>query len=410
MASKNLTAAAIAKLEYDPAGPSRQVLWDAKIGGLGVRVMPGGGRAYVLSYRLHGRSRLMHLGRVGDFRNVTDARETAEDHLKKVRREKVDPIAERRRERAAGTLKIMFGQWLAEVERKRAPRTAADYKRHVDGHLKELGSHRPADLTRAEVRRLHSRLTANHGPVIANRVVASLRAAYAWALKQDSGTLPPNFANPVAGVEFNREHPRNEFIAPDELPAVVREIQAEPDPWARGFLWLLLLTGTRGGELLGLKWTDVALEAGEILLRATKNKTDFRQKLAGAAIDVLREIPRTGSEYVFPPRRSDGEELHMARPRAAWARVLKRAGVKRNVTLHDLRRSAGVLLSSRGFTAEQIARQLNHKSNVTAKVYVRVAEDLQQRMADTLGSAAGAMTGAVAAVSLPTSQERARRL
>jgi len=321
------------------------------------------------------------------------------------------PLAERRRDRAAGTLSQLFDLWLAAVATKRAPRTHADYKRFVDEYLTaEIGWHRPADLTRAEVRRLHLKFTGKHGPVTANRIIQALRACYGWALKQDSDTLPANFANPVIGVEFNRERSRSEFIQPAELPALTREIQAEADPWARGFLWLLLLTGARGGELLKLKWSDVALDAVEIVLRATKNHTDFALKLSGAAIDVLRNIPRAGSDYVFPPRRSDGDELHMVRPRKAWENVLKRAGITRNVTLHDLRRSAGVLLSSRGFTAEQIARQLNHKSNITAKVYVRIADDLQQRMADVLGSAAtGIPQAATAATPLPPPNQRARR-
>jgi integrase len=408
MATKNLTAGAIQRLAYDPHGPSRQVLWDRKLSGLGVRVMPAGTRSYVLSYRLHGRSRLMHLGRVDDFKNVTDARETAGEHLRKLRREKLDPLAERRRERAVGTLSQMFDQWLAAVGKKRAARTHKDYKRYVDEYLApEIGSHRPPDLTRGEARRLHAKLTAKSGPVTANRIVQALRACYSWALKQDSDTLPANFANPVTGVEFNRERPRNEFIQPAELPALTREIQAEADPWARAYLWLLLLTGARSGELLKLRWADVALQAGEILLRETKNKSDFKLKLSGAAVDVLRKIPRTSSVYVFPPQRSDGDQPHMARPRVAWAGVLKRASITRNVTLHDLRRSAGVLLSSRGFTAEQIARQLNHKSNITAKVYVQIADDLQQRMADTLGSAAIGIVGAAHKdTPLPPPQQR----
>jgi integrase len=222
--------------------------------------------------------------------------------------------------------------------------------------------------------------------------VQALRACYGWALRQDSEALPANFVNPVIGIDFNRERPRSEFIQPAELPAVLREIQAEPDPWARAYLSLLLLTGMRSGELLKLRWAEVSFERAQLRLLATKNHEDFLLKLSAPALDVLRALPRVGSEQVFPARRRDGG-VCMARPRTAWRGVLKRAGIARNVTFHDLRRTVGVLLSSRGFTAEQIARQLNHKSNITAKVYVRVADDLQQRMADVLGSAGTELHG-----------------
>jgi integrase len=410
LATKNLTAGAIAALAYNPHGPSRQVLWDRKVTGLGVRITPNSKRIYVLSFRTHGRSRLMHMGRVDDFNNVTQAREAAAEHLRRLRRDKVDPLAERRREKAAGTLKQMFEHWLAHVAKKCSKRTHTDYRTYVDSYLvPEIGTHRPVDLTRGEARRLHTKLTEKHGAVTANRVVQALRNAYNWTMEQDSDTLPENFSNPTVGMQWNREKARDEFVRPAELPALVREIQAEPDPWKKAYLWLTLLTGGRGKELITLKWAEVSLETGELVFKGTKNHEDFRLKLAGAAVDVLRELPRTQSEYVFPPQRSEGG-LHMTRPRKAWYSALKRAGIERRVTLHDQRRSTGVLLSSRGFTAEQIARQLNHKSNVTAKIYVRIADEIQQHMADTLGSAtAGIPNAAKVATPLPAPSARARR-
>ena len=391
MATLNLTAASIERLQYDPSGPSRQVLWDAKVSGLGVRVTPSNGRQFVLHYRRHGRSRLMSLGRVQDFRNVTDARDAAREHLRLLRREGRDPLVERRKEKAAGTFSQLLDRWLEQhVDKKCKPRTAADYRWHADEILRpEFGSWRPQDVTRGDARRFHTKLTERRGPVTANRVLATLRSVFTWAGKQDDDTLPPHFVNPVKSVQFNRERSRREFLRADELPALTRELQAEKDPWVRGYLWLLLLTGARGGELLGLKWQDVDLAAGTLTLRDLKNGEDLPLRLAAAAVDVLRGIPRTSSAYVFPPRRHDGEQPHMAKPRTTWAAILKRAGISRSITFHDLRRSAGVLLSSKGFTAEQIARQPGHKSNVTAKVYVLIADEMQQKMADALADRDG---------------------
>jgi len=407
MATRNLTAAAIAELHYEERGPSRQVLWDATVRGLGVRVTPAQGRQYVLSYRFHGRSRLMSLGRVEDFRNVNEARDLAREQLRQVRMVKVDPLIARQRDKAAGTVKEMFDRWLLAVAARRSPRTHAEYRYQVESRLiPEFGRHRPADVTRPEVRRMHARLTEKNGPIAANRIVTTLRAAYGWTLKQDDATLPAGFQNPAQGIELNREKPRDEFLRPDELPAVVGQIQAVKDPWQRSFLWLLMLTGARSGELLNLKWSDVSLKRGEITLRETKNRTDLRLQLSGAAVEVLRQTPHSGA-YVFPPLRRDGESPHMRKPRATWIAVLKRAGITRRVTLHDVRRSAGVLLSKKGFTAEQIARQLNHKSNITAKVYVRIADELQQEMAEALAGGTRAVSDA--SVSTLGRNLRARR-
>lgn len=387
MASQNLTAAAIDALSYDPSGPSRQVLWDKKVTGLGVRVTPAGGKQYVLAYRRHGRSRLMSLGLVADFRNVSDARDTAIEHLRKLRREDADPLIERAKEKAAGTCSELFTRWLNDhVAVKRKPTTLAEYKRHVTTFLEpEFGHHRPRAVTRPEVRKLHARIS-KRGPYMANSVLRSLRAAFNWAAKQDDGTLPANHPNPAQGIELNREQPRDEHLRAAELPLVTAAIQAEPDPWVRGYLQLLLLAGTRKTELLRLRWSCVDGELGELVLEDTKNGTNFVVKIGAAAIQVLKSIPRVvGTDYVFPNRRSDSKRGYMQAPRVAWKAVLRRAGVERRVTIHDVRRTMGTALGRAGFTAEQIARLFNHKSDVTARHYIRLASDTQQRMVDELG-------------------------
>ncbi|HXW75640.1 MAG TPA: Arm DNA-binding domain-containing protein, partial [Steroidobacteraceae bacterium] len=97
MATKNLTKAAIEAATYRPGGPSRQVLWDARTRGFGVRVTPEGGKQYVILYRASGRQRLMSLGRVGDFKSLDSARARAEDLLHGLRHDGVDPMATRER-------------------------------------------------------------------------------------------------------------------------------------------------------------------------------------------------------------------------------------------------------------------------------------------------------------------------
>ena len=129
--------------------------------------------------------RLMHLGRTEDFRNVTQARTVSSEHLRRIRMKRHDPIAERRRERSAGTLSQMFELWLAAVAEKRSPRTHANYQGYVNNYLApEIGAHRPAEFTRGDAKRLHNKFTGRHGPVTANRVLQALRAAFFMVTKR----------------------------------------------------------------------------------------------------------------------------------------------------------------------------------------------------------------------------------
>lgn len=387
MASQNLTAAAIESLTYRTDGPSRQVLWDKKLSGLGVRVTPANGKQFVLHYRHHGRTRLMSLGRVHDFRNVTDARDAATEFLRRLRREDVDPLIERRKQKAAGTVAVMLDRWLSEhVSKKLKATTLADYTWHVKKFLKpEFGTRIPRDVVRPDVRQMHARIS-RQAPYLANRVVASLRAAINWAAKQDDGTLTPGYQNPAVGLEFNREKPRDEHLRAQELPAVTAALASETDVFVRGYFSLLLLTSARKTELLRLRRAQVRLELEELVFDNTKNGQDFVVRLSAPAIEVLRSIPEVaGSEYVFPNRRSDGKRGYMRAPRSAWNALLKRAGVTRRVTIHDVRRSLGTALARAGYSAEQIAQLLNHRSSITARHYIRLASDTQTLMVNELG-------------------------
>ena len=57
-----------------------QVAGDDEISGLGVREYPTGRKAFVLSYRIAGRKRLMTLGSYGQY-TVDQARKLARRHL-----------------------------------------------------------------------------------------------------------------------------------------------------------------------------------------------------------------------------------------------------------------------------------------------------------------------------------------
>ena len=70
---------------------------------------------------------------------------------------------------------------------------------------------------------------------------------------------------------------------------------------------LALLLGTRGGELRGLRWSELDLDGATWNLPAerTKTKTARRIPLSRAAVELLRGLRQAG-EYVFPGCRGRG--------------------------------------------------------------------------------------------------------
>ena len=94
---------------------------------------------------------------------------------------------------------------------------------------------------------------------------------------------------------------------------------------------MLLLTGCRKGEIVGLRWSEV--HDGQLAL--TDAKTGPRAvPLGSRARAILDRQPRTGNSFVFP------SPLNPARPRSAhlsfWYRVRCEVGIK-DCRLHDLR-------------------------------------------------------------------------
>src|SRR5262249_25282601 len=156
MASKNLTKASIEALAYNPAGSSRQVAWDGKVRGFGVRVTPEGGKQFVLLYRVSGRQRLMSLGRVEDFKSLESARDKASDLLHGLRHEGTDPMAARDRMADAQSMadlwRVYEREHLAHLSENSGNAVSSTWRQHI---APVVGSLKPAQVAKADVIRVH---------------------------------------------------------------------------------------------------------------------------------------------------------------------------------------------------------------------------------------------------------------
>ncbi|HEY3911131.1 MAG TPA: hypothetical protein VGM07_14750 [Stellaceae bacterium] len=99
----------------------------------------------------------------------------------------------------------------AQAERKSS--TATEYRRLLDRIiLPALGTRKVADVTRAEITRLHH---VNHAaPYQANRVLAALSKMFNLA---ERWGLRPDGSNPCRHIEKFVERKRERFLSPAEL-------------------------------------------------------------------------------------------------------------------------------------------------------------------------------------------------
>jgi integrase len=399
-----LTKRQIDAATYIGAKNARCVLWDTEVPGFGCRIFPSGKKAFILSYRAAGRSRLLTIGSFGAL-TLDQARTAARAELAKVETEGADPLADRERERQGETVKDLCE---AYMERHgNGKKSARDALRRIHAHaLPARGRPQVRAITRPDVAALHAKI-GKTAPYEANRTLAQLSKMFELARRW--GFVPEGHPNPARDIDKFREVKRDRWVTPEELPRLAQAINEEPNESARFALWLYLLTGARKTELLTARWEHIDWARAELKLPDTKAGRVHYLPLSAPALALLREVPRVeGNPFVLPGKLAGAHLVNISKP---WERVRAAAGVA-DVRLHDLRRTVGSWLAQAGNSLHLIGRVLNHSNQSTTAVYARFGEDsvraaLEQHGARIMGAAG--LTPSAEVSPLPSAQDRLGR-
>ncbi len=176
---------------------------------------------------------------------------------------------------------------------------------------------------------------------------------------------------------------------------------------------LALHTGLRKGELLGLRWEDLDLDAGTAAVRRTLQRTtagglttlptktrasERRITLPSRCVQSLklyheqqkRERESAGTTWqhngnVFTT--AQGRPIDPTNLTRAFTTLLRKADLRR-IRFHDLRHSTATLLLEQGVELVVIKELLGHAHiGATATVYAHVRLRLQRDAIDTLSTA-----------------------
>jgi integrase len=177
-------------------------------------------------------------------------------------------------------------------------------------------------------------------------------------------------------------------------------------------LWILALsTGMRRGELLGLRWEDVDLEAGHLSVRRARVAAGYevhegppksgkgrsialdpgtvaalrRHRKAQREERLARGAAWTDSGYLFVAE--DGQPLHPQT--SAWFFEKALAGSKvRTIRFHDLRHTHATLALRDGVHPKVVQERLGHSSiTITLDLYSHVMPGMQEDAAAKVGAA-----------------------
>lgn len=316
-------------------------------------------------------------------------------------------LATLRREIDAGvvsdsaTVEQWLNHWLDDI----ASRTVRDttltgYRRYVANWITPaIGKRRLADLRPEHVRAmLRAMETAGLSDATRRQAYAILRRALVIAVREQR-----LMTNPAAMIDpppvGKGTHGSLTLAETQQVLRVIR--QGHP----RGSRYLAaLVAGLRQGEALGLRWEDVDLDRGVLMVRRTVQRLPKRGLVVGepksaasvravpvlAALSTMLTDERQPSGWVWPS--ADGDPMDPRRDWQLWRDLLDAAGVRR-VPLHAARATTGSLLMAAGVPDKVTAEILGHSQvQVTQQHYLHGDDGLRAGAIASLGALVDGVT------------------
>ncbi|MDE0173739.1 MAG: site-specific integrase [Defluviicoccus sp.] len=368
-----LTDAGIAKLK---PSKTEYIVRDSRTAGLGVRVRPSGHRSFVWHGQVDGQVVRKTVGpaalmSVEAARRKCIALQNGAEHA--------DTEAGKGGSDIPLFRDFALGEWRAASR----DRMGASRRRFVDRMLNKqflpaFGALRLDRIRRRDVERWFDAYSRT-APGGANLALLLLRQILNAAVA--TGLIA---ANPAQGVQKNARPKFTRFLSAEEIDRLHRaldELVDERPFWHQqaDIVRLLLLTGCRKGEIVGLKWSEVD---GDELRLADAKAGPRTVWLSGAARTVLDRQPRVGSRYVFP------SPVDPARPRSPglklWPRARARTGIE-DVRLHDLRHTVASQVVARGVALSTVAKMLGHANPTMTLRYAHVGDRDIEAAAERIG-------------------------
>jgi integrase len=333
----------------------------------------------------------------------------------RTRKEVADKLIKLQHDQALGkpiephkvTVAQHFADWLTEKKLRTRPGTWKRDESHIRNHIvPALGHTQLQQLSFRQISRFYLALRdeTQLAPRTIHDIATILRSGLRDAVKK--GLLATNPAEQLAKPKYERKEAR--FLNKQELS---RFLEAARGERLEELFILLVNTGLRPGEALGLSWESVDLERGQLTVRQALTETNGHlaigevKTLAGRRTISLPEVAiqalRRQRKRQLEDRLAAGNQwdnkhnLVFTNPSGRWLRrsyvgrtplrrILQRAGIK-GITLHSFRHTHASLLIEQGMDIKAIASRLGHEDRaVTLQTYGHLMPGQDERAAKVM--------------------------
>jgi len=297
--------------------------------------------------------------------------------------------------------------WLAAVESTIRPSTFYSYRLVMNSYVvPRLGRLRLSGLTPAQLGRFYAELGTSGGKTGGSLSPTTVRYAHTVLGKalQDAvgwGLIARNVAR--AAKPPRKATPNMTVWSPAEARRFVELVR---DDRLYALWFLLLTTGLRRGEAVGLRWADIDLDGGVLsvsraiasvdgVAMETEPKTARGRRaiaLDPGTVDALRKHrerqaaerevvgdgwSESGAVFTYP----DGRTLHPDHVMVTFRRLVTGAGLPL-IRLHDLRHTAATLALAAGVHPKVVQERLGLSSiGITLDTYSHVVQGMQAEAA-----------------------------
>jgi integrase len=223
-----------------------------------------------------------------------------------------------------------------------------------------------------------------------------VRAFFSWAVENELVD-----ESPVRDVSKPRKEEKEKaFLKPKDIKKILRAVDAhrgmregEPGPtprdtWLKQMIRVAVGTGLRRGELLNLRWGDVDLESGRLVVRnrdgfTAKNGRERTVPLRGNALETLRGMSAARSpednEPVFVDANGDVPKPDRVSKRFKFYVRKAKLSDREELSFHSCRHTTGSWLSMQGVPLRVISEILGHSSTQVTEMYSHLSPEVMDR-------------------------------
>lgn len=319
--------------------------------------------------------------------NIKYAERTAAEIREKIRLgmfSEIEYFGKSQEQESALTLQNLFNHWL-DAQRIE-PSTRAGYTSAIKFWCEAL---RPARIVKtlkpSDILKVVAKRHDLSGKTV-NNYVSVLREALELAVRDE--VLNQNPAAEVPRAKHQKEPP--DPFSRDESDAIIEEVSRNFPGQVHNLIEFWAWTGLRTSEIFALRWKNVDLASGTILVSdavvrgvqksRTKTNTARTVKLNSRALKALqRQIEQTeadGGEVFKDPRYGTPWVDERAFRRSFWTPTLKSLGIRYRRP-YNLRHTYATAMLMVGMTPAFCAKQLGHSVEMFLRTYSKWLDGAQ---------------------------------